>query len=132
MTTQRAALVIEDDDDIRRLLEIVLQGSGFLVSTAGTGAGGLDLAGQGARYDLITVDAGLPDIDGTEVVRRLRTDERMNARHGRVVMISARSSASEQSKGLEAGADAYFTKPFRPSKLRTALEELLTEPHTEL
>lgn len=131
MNAQRTALVIEDDDDIRRLLEIVLQQSGFTVESATTGAAGLELAQQSGPFDLLTVDAGLPDIDGTDVVRALRSEAKVGGCHGRIVMISARSSAADQSKGIEAGADAYLTKPFRPRKLRAALEEVLNQPLPE-
>lgn len=66
-----SALIIEDDDDIRRLLEVVLQQSGFTVESATTGAEGLERADT-MTARVITVDVGLPDVDGYEVVRRLR------------------------------------------------------------
>lgn len=117
--TSNIALIIEDDDDIRRLLEVVLQQSGFTVESATTGAEGLERAG-GLSARLITVDVGLPDVDGYEVVRRLR-----GSFEGHIVMISARSTDADRTAGLAAGADAYLTKPFRPRELRTALRELL-------
>ncbi len=115
----RTALVIEDDDDIRRLLEIVLQQSGFAVTSAIDGATGLEAA-RGTDAEIVTVDVGLPDIDGYEVVRRIRPDF-----GGRIVMISARSTDADRAAGLAAGADAYLTKPFRPRELRASLAEIL-------
>lgn len=120
--TSDFALIIEDDDDIRRLLEVVLQQSGFTVESATTGAEGLERAG-GISARLITVDVGLPDVDGYEVVRRLR-----GSFEGHIVMISARSTDADRTAGLAAGADAYLTKPFRPRELRAALRELLPPP----
>lgn len=113
------ALVIEDDDDIRRLLELVLERSEITVTSAASGGLGIELALAGG-FDLITVDLGLPDLDGADVVQQL---------HGkvdaRIVVISARSMESDRAKALAAGADLFLTKPFRPKDVRTQLETLL-------
>ena len=116
----RDALIIEDDDDIRRLLEIVLTRSGFRVRSAPTGAEGLE-ALERALPELLTVDVGLPDLDGYEVVRRTRRE------HPETVMliVSARSTDADRQEGMAAGADAYLTKPFRPAQLRAAVDEVL-------
>lgn len=113
------ALVIEDDDDIRRLLELVLESSGLAVTSAASGAAGVDLALAGS-FDLISVDLGLPDLDGTEVVARLR-----GSVEGRIVVISARSTESDRARALAAGADLFLTKPFRPKDVRAQLATLL-------
>ena len=115
----RTALIIEDDDDIRRLLEILLQKGGYSVTTATTGAEGLE-ALQRVHPTLVTVDVGLPDMDGHRVVRTVR-----ESFAGVIVMISARSSSEDRRAGLAAGADMYFTKPFRPRELRAALAEIV-------
>ena len=115
----RTALVIEDDDDIRRLLEIVLEQAGFTTESASDGESGLAKAERTA-VELITVDVGLPDIDGNEVVARLR-----QSYTGTIIMISARSSNADMAAGLAAGVDAYLTKPFRPRKLRSDLDTIL-------
>jgi DNA-binding FadR family transcriptional regulator/CheY-like chemotaxis protein len=119
MTT---AVVIEDDDDIRRLLEVVLTQSGYTVTGAATGADGL-AAIAAAPPTLALVDVGLPDMEGYEVVRRARPQVA-----GHIVMLSARSEAADARRGLEAGADEYLTKPFRPRVLREQLEEILSRP----
>lgn len=118
-SSARSALIVEDDDDIRRLLEIVLQQSGYTTASVATGEEAL-AAAPGLETDLITVDVGLPDIDGHEVVRRLRASFT-----GTIVMISARSAEDDRTAGLASGADAYLTKPFRPKALRSALDEIL-------
>jgi DNA-binding response OmpR family regulator len=119
MTDRRNALVIEDDDDIRRLLELVLERSGFDVEHAATGREGADAA-VAREHDLVTVDLGLPDIDGGEIVREIRPSVA-----GKIVVISARTMEKYRAASLDAGADAFLTKPFRPRELREQLESLL-------
>jgi DNA-binding response OmpR family regulator len=114
------ALVIEDDDDIRRLLEVVLTQAGYSVAATDTGTGGLELL-DAQVPDLLLVDVGLPDIEGYEVVRRAR--DRVE---GHIVMLSARSQEADVRLGIEAGADEYLTKPFRPRQLRERLMEIVT------
>lgn len=118
-SSTRSALIVEDDDDIRRLLEIVLKQSGYITVSVASGEEAL-AAAPGLDADLITVDVGLPDIDGHEVVRRLRASYTRT-----IVMISARSAEEDRKAGLASGADAYLTKPFRPRALRGALDEIL-------
>lgn len=113
------ALVIEDDDDIRRLLEMVLTQAGFTVDTVPNGEEGVARA-ESEAYALLSVDVGLPDIDGLEVVRRVRPNFA-----GRIVMVSARSGVADQSSGEAAGADLYITKPFRPRELKQKFLELV-------
>lgn len=119
MTT---AVVIEDDDDIRRLLEVVLDQAGYTVTSAASGEDGLAAIGTQPPA-LALVDVGLPDMEGYEVVRRARAQVT-----GHIVMLSARSEAADARKGLEAGADEYLTKPFRPRLLRQQLEEIVARP----
>lgn len=114
------ALVIEDDDDIRRLLEVVLVQAGYTVTAVGTGTDGLEALTAQAP-DLLLVDVGLPDIEGYDVVRTARS-----VVDGHVVMLSARSEQADAERGLDAGADAYLTKPFRPRQLREQLAEIVS------
>ncbi|HJF13311.1 MAG TPA: response regulator [Enteractinococcus helveticum] len=113
------ALVIEDDDDIRRLLEMTIAQAGLAVESASTGQEGLTQAQQ-QIYSMITVDIGLPDLNGLDVVRSLRDHYT-----GPVVIISARSSDTDREAGLAAGADLFLTKPFRPRELRQQFASLL-------
>ncbi|GAA3074879.1 MULTISPECIES: response regulator transcription factor [Actinomycetes] len=121
MGSATTALIIEDDDDIRRLLEMVLTQMGFQVDSVSEGGEGLRLA-EHTDYSLLSVDVGLPDMDGHQLVRRVR-----DSFSGKIVMISARASAADEAAGRDAGTDAYITKPFRPRELRASLTELLTE-----
>lgn len=113
------AVVIEDDEDIRGLIQITLQQAGFTVHAATTGVQGVALV-KAHRPVVTTVDVSLPDIDGFEVVRRLRTFS-----DGVVVMVTARGEEPDTLMGLESGADEYVTKPFRPRELRARVDALL-------
>ncbi|GAA4415229.1 response regulator transcription factor [Georgenia halophila] len=116
---RRVAVVVEDDEDIRGLIEITLQQAGFVVHVAVTGAQGVTLA-RTHSPDVATVDVSLPDIDGFEVIRRLRTFS-----DAVVIMVTAHGEEPDTLLGLDSGADEYVTKPFRPRELRARIEALL-------
>ena len=120
MDERRVAIVVEDDEDIRVLLAAILAQSGFEVHVAQTGWEGVALV-QAHAPDLVTLDVGLPDIDGFEVVRRVRL--RNSDVH--IVMVTARTDEIDAVQGLEIGADMYITKPFRPRELRAHVEALM-------
>jgi DNA-binding response OmpR family regulator len=113
------AVVVEDDDDVRALIELTLRHAGFTVHPATTGAQGVALV-KAHEPIVTTVDISLPDIDGFEVVRRLRTFSDTI-----VVMLTGRVDEPDTLMGLEAGADEYVTKPFRPRELRARVDALL-------
>jgi DNA-binding response OmpR family regulator len=113
----RTAVVIEDDDDVRDLLHAVLTGSGFRVHTAPAGLAGVEMVRR-IMPDVVTLDVGLPDIDGFEVTERIR---RFSATF--IVMLTARVDAVDEKRGLDAGADRYLHKPFRPAELRRHIQE---------
>ncbi|GAA1519297.1 response regulator [Brevibacterium permense] len=115
------ALVIEDDDDIRRLLEVVLEQSGYTVESVATGKLGLERFDEVERT-LITVDLGLPDIDGLELLRQIRPRTVAT-----ILVISARATQRDSDASVEAGADAFLTKPFKPREIREFLQEMDTE-----
>ncbi|KAE8764175.1 response regulator transcription factor [Georgenia thermotolerans] len=118
----RTAVVVEDDDDIRGLLVAVLTQAGFTVHPAATGHAGVDLVR--AHEPLVTtLDISLPDIDGFEVARRIRG---FSATY--LVMLTAHTDEVDTLLGLEAGADDYVTKPFRPRELRARVEAMLRRP----
>ncbi len=115
-------MVVEDDADIRFLLEATLGQAGFAVHSATTGAEGVELVR--AHEPLVTtLDISLPDIDGFEVARRLRTFSSTY-----LVMLTGRAEEIDTLLGLEAGADDYVTKPFRPRELRARIEAMLRRP----
>lgn len=119
MQERRVAVVVEDDEDIRGLLEAVLVQSGFEVHQTGSGVTGVELVGQ-QDPELVTLDLGLPDIDGFEVARRIR---RSSDAH--IVMLTARTDEIDTVLGLETGADDYLTKPFSPRELRARVEAIM-------
>lgn len=119
MQERRVAVVVEDDEDIRGLLEAILLQSGFDVHPTGNGVDGVDLVGR-TDPDLVTLDLGLPDIDGFEVARRIR---RTSDAH--IVMLTARTDEIDVVLGLETGADDFLTKPFSPRELRARVEAIM-------
>jgi len=116
------AVVIEDDDDVRNLLDAVLQQAGFEVHSAATGRDGVDVVRQ-QRVNVITLDVGLPDIDGFEVLRRIRQFS-----DAYIVMLTGRDEELDTITALQGGADDYITKPFRPRELRARISAMMRRP----
>ncbi|RAM36054.1 DNA-binding response regulator [Arthrobacter globiformis] len=116
------AVVIEDDVDVRNLLDAVLQQAGFEVHSAGTGRDGVDVARQ-RQANVITLDVGLPDIDGFEVLRRIRQFS-----DAYIVMLTGRDEELDTITALQGGADDYIVKPFRPRELRARITAMLRRP----
>jgi DNA-binding response OmpR family regulator len=114
--------VIEDDQDIRELVRTVLSQAGFQVTVASSGAEGV-LAAKNLNPDVITLDLGLPDIDGFEVSRQIREFS-----DAYIVMLTARADELDTLIGLESGADDYLTKPFRPRELRARVAAMMRRP----
>lgn len=104
-------LVIEDEDEMRRLLRTTLRAHGYQVVEAATAREGLTQA-AGRNPDVILLDLGLPDRDGLEVLRTLRAGSSVP-----VIVISARGREAEKVAALDGGADDYLTKPFGVSEL---------------
>ena len=124
MGSPRTAVVVEDDDDIRELITHSLTMQGFAVSNASSGQAGLELV-IATDPDLVTLDLGLPDLDGIEVCRRVR-----DVSQAYVVMISARTDEIDRLMGLEIGADDYLTKPFSPRELQARVNAMFRRPRT--
>ena len=104
-------VVIEDDPQIRRFLRTGLTTHGFEVHEAETGRAGLTAA-ENRKPDLVILDLGLPDLDGVEVVRKLREWTALP-----VIVLSARITEGDKIAALDAGADDYLTKPFSLGEL---------------
>jgi len=104
-------LLVEDEPQMRRFLRVSLEGSGYRYLEAGSGQEGLSLAAQ-HRPEAILLDLGLPDMDGLEVVTRLREWCKTP-----IIVISARGQESDKVDALDAGADDYLTKPFGTREL---------------
>jgi len=112
-------LLIEDDPAVARFLQHTLTANGYRIAMAERGKEGLHLASQQVP-DLILLDLGLPDIDGIEVLRQLRTWTRLP-----VVILSARDQESQKVDALDAGADDYLTKPVGLAELLARLRVAL-------
>ncbi|NYD42243.1 response regulator transcription factor [Nocardioides panaciterrulae] len=118
----RMALVVEDDEDMRSLIEFTLSTQGFDVISVGTGIAGVDAVRE-HDPDLVTLDLGLPGIDGIEACRRIR-----EISDAYVVMITARDDEVEKLIGLETGADDYLAKPFSPRELNARVNAMFRRP----
>jgi DNA-binding response OmpR family regulator len=112
-------VLIEDDVDIRRLVADVLAGKGHDVESAAVALDGLQLAVKGDP-DLVIMDLGLPDLDGTELLRMIRAVSRVP-----IVVITARGADEVVVKTLDAGADDYLVKPFSVAQLEARVRAIL-------
>ena len=119
---QRVAVVIEDEEDIRSLLSAVLAQAGFEVHGAANGQDGLDLVVEHQPL-VTTLDVNMPGMDGFETAKRIRSISTTY-----IVMLSARTEEIDALQGLEAGADDYVAKPFRPRELRARIDAMLRRP----
>ncbi len=118
-------LIIDDEVQIRRLLEITFSAHGFKVTEATTGKEGLVAA---ATYNpsLIILDLGLPDIDGVDILKKLR-----EWYHKPVIILSVRNSEEDIVDALDNGANDYLTKPFRTGELLARIRVALRQSNGE-
>jgi two-component system, OmpR family, KDP operon response regulator KdpE len=118
-------LVVDDEPQIRRALRTSLEAHGYEVAAVGTGEEGV-LGTAEQAPDLVLLDLGLPDLDGTEVIRRIRTFSEVP-----VIVLSVREAQSDKVAALDVGADDYVTKPFAMGELlaraRAALRRVTPE-----
>jgi two-component system KDP operon response regulator KdpE len=112
-------LVVDDEPQLRKLLRVALSAHGYAVEEAATGEEGLTRAAV-THPDLVILDLGLPDLDGTEVVRRLREWSPVP-----VIVLSVRETEPDKVGALDAGADDYVTKPFGMGELLARLRVAL-------
>jgi DNA-binding response OmpR family regulator len=121
-------LVVEDEVDLADALARGLRREGYAVDVANDGGGALDRLAVSA-YDVVCLDLNLPDMDGLEVCRRLRTDPLLAPVDGeaapRVLMLTARDGVTDRVEGLDDGADDYLVKPFDFSELSARIRSLL-------
>lgn len=112
-------LIVDDDPQIRSVLRIALKQAAMDVTEAGDGAEGLAKAASG-RFDLIVLDIGLPEMDGLEVCRTLRSTDDTP-----VLFLTARDDEIDRVLGFELGGDDYVTKPFSPRELVARIKAIL-------
>ena len=120
-------LVVDDDAFIARLLEIELSAAGYDVRTAGSGDRALQLAFERCP-DLILADVMMPNMDGFELTRQLRMDERTAGT--KVILLTARGLSADRLEGFAVGADDYVIKPFDTPELVARIGEVLARPRT--
>ena len=113
-------LVVEDEPDLADELARSLRRAGFAVDVAADGSAALERLTVN-DYDLVTLDVNLPDVDGWEIVRQVRGDNRQV----RVLMVTARDALDDRVRGLDSGADDYLVKPFYPQELLARVRALL-------
>ena len=115
-------LVIDDEPDLLELVRINLKQAGYEVETAETGRDALELLRRSAP-DLVVLDLMLPDVTGTEICRRMRTDPELADLP--IIMLTAKADEVDRVVGLELGADDYVTKPFSPRELNLRVRAVL-------
>jgi DNA-binding response OmpR family regulator len=125
---KRKILIIEDDKDIVEMLDYNLKEEGYDTISALNGEQGIALAGK-ERPDLIILDIMLPIMDGFEVCRTLKNDDRVAQIP--IIILSAKSQETDKVVGLELGADDYVTKPFSPRELIARTRAILRRRKAE-
>jgi DNA-binding response OmpR family regulator len=120
----QSVLVVEDTEEIRELVTTVLRKAGLDVRAVGSGAACMEEVRRDPP-DLIVLDLGLPDADGTEVCRQIRAETQCY-----VLMLTARAEEVDLLIGLAVGADGYMAKPFSPRELAARVQAMLRFPRT--
>ena len=120
-------LIVEDESEIVRFLTLELQHEGYLIESRADGRSGLELALSGG-FDLVLLDVMLPELNGIEVLRRLRRESAIP-----VILITARDAVMEKVNGLDTGANDYITKPFHIEELLARIRMVLrnADPATQ-
>src|SRR6204780_2653634 len=113
-------LLVEDDTSVAKSIELMLQAEGFIVDTTDLGEDGVEI-GKIYDYDIIILDLMLPDIDGYEVLRRLRAARVFTP----ILILSGLSELDNKIKGLGFGADDYLTKPFDRRELVARIHAII-------
>ena len=123
MSAPAAALVAEDDEQLAYILRFILEREGFQVHAAPDGRTAKELIGKLQPPAIVVLDVMLPHADGFELLALLRSTAGWQAVP--VIMLTARSQEQDIVRGLEAGANDYMVKPFKPEELRARIRRLL-------
>jgi two-component system KDP operon response regulator KdpE len=119
MTNGGRILVVDDDPQIRRVLKVALTGQGYEVEDAKNGDLGLEKLRE-SRFDLVLLDINMPGTGGIEVCRAIRSSSEIA-----IIMLTVRDDETDTVEALDAGADDYITKPFKPSELSARIRAAL-------
>ncbi len=115
-------LIVEDEESLLKLESILLTTRGYKVTGVSDGLAALKEIEQN-KPDLILLDIMMPGIDGFEVCRRVKADP--DTKDIPIIMLTAKKTSSDQARGIEVGADAYLTKPFKSGKIIETIQGLL-------
>jgi two-component system cell cycle response regulator DivK len=119
----KVILVIEDQEDNRRIMRDLLTSAGYKVVEAVTGEAGV-MSAEAHRPDLILMDIQLPDFDGYEATRRIKANPALSAIP--VIAVTSYALSGDDIKAYEAGCDAYVSKPFSPRGLLAKIREFIS------
>ena len=119
---KRTILIVDDEEDVLDLLQLVFETSGFVVRRASTGKSAVSSAWE-QPPDVVLLDVMMPEMDGWQVLRTLKGDER--TRNVPVVMLSARAERRDKMIGLQEGAEGYIAKPFSPAEVVREVQSFL-------
>lgn len=119
MKLKNKILIVDDEKEIRELLEIYLQNEGYNVIKASDGKEALDIFNN-EEIDLLVLDVMMPNMDGLEVCKRIRESKNVP-----ILMLSAKSEDMDKIQGIMTGADDYMTKPFNPLEFTVRVKALL-------
>jgi len=126
--SSKRVLAIEDEEDILEVIEYNLDREGYDVTTSRNGEDGLELVRKD-HPDIVLLDLMLPDLDGLEVCRKIRSDQEI--KQIPVIMVTAKDTESEVVLGLGVGADDYITRPFKPKELVARVKAVLRRSSSE-
>ena len=119
---KRTILIVDDEEDVLDLLQLVFETSGFAVRRASSGKTAVSSAWE-EPPDVVLLDVMMPEMDGWQVLRTLKGDER--TRNVPVVMLSARAERRDKMIGLQEGAEGYIAKPFSPAEVVREVQSFL-------
>ena len=122
---QRRILIVEDNSDMRDFLRRVLARHGYAHLEAADGSEGMEIAQQD-HPDLILMDMSLPELDGFEATRRLKANK--ETQHVPIIAVTAHARPSDEKRALEAGCDAYLSKPYSLREFLDIVQKFLPSP----
>lgn len=121
---KKEILVVEDQEELRKLQSLLLSSRGFRVSEAQDGKAALDCLAK-SKPDLVLLDIMMPEINGFEVCQHIKSNE--STRHIPVIMVTAKKDREDMERAEKAGADGYITKPFKSALLIDTIRRSLSE-----
>lgn len=124
VSARESVLIVEDDDDVRWLVELVLRRAGLITDAVNGGRPGLDAARHGPRPDVIVLDVEMDDLNGLDVCREVKASD---AGAPPVLIMSGNTTRADIAAGYAAGCDDYLTKPFTPAELLRRVRRLLPQ-----